>query len=149
MLPVIVKTEEANKLLAKRSREPEQGEDSGAPEKRKRIGNGQGYATFKKNEAASQAAEEMLNKYLVQPSVKYSDLGGLDNVIKELREMIEWPLKHSKIFQFLGVKPPKGILISGPPGTGKTQLAMAIAGENPEIPFYKLNAPEFVSGLSG
>lgn len=51
MLPIIVKTDEANKLLAKRPREPEQGEDSGAPEKRKRIGNG--YAAFKKNEAAS------------------------------------------------------------------------------------------------
>lgn len=91
----------------------------------------------------------MLNKFLIEPSVKYSDLGGLGPVIKQLREMIEWPLKYADIFQFLGVKPPKGILISGPPGTGKTQLALAIAGENPEIPFYKLNAPEFVSQLSG
>jgi transitional endoplasmic reticulum ATPase len=62
----------------------------------------------------------MLNKYLIEPSVKYSDLGGLGPVIKQLREMIEWPLKYADIFQFLGVKPPKGILISGPPGTGKT-----------------------------
>ena len=63
--------------------------------------------------------------------------------------MIEWPLKYPDIFQHLGVKPPRGILISGPPGTGKTTLALAIAGENPEVPFYKLNAPEIVSGLSG
>lgn len=63
--------------------------------------------------------------------------------------MIEWPLHHAGIFEYLGVKPPKGILISGPPGTGKTQLALAIAGENPDIPFYKVNAPEIVSGLSG
>ena len=82
---------------------------------------------------------------MIEPSVKYSDLGGLDSVVKQLREMIEWPLKYADIFQFLGVKPPKGILISGPPGTGKTQLALAIAGENPEVPFYRLNAPEFVS----
>ena len=63
--------------------------------------------------------------------------------------MIEWPMKYSNIFEYLGVKPPRGILISGPAGTGKTQLALAICGENPDIPFYKLNGPEIVSGLSG
>ena len=47
---------------------------------------------------ASQAAEEMLNKYLIEPQIKYSDLGGLDSVIKQLREMIEWPLNHASIF---------------------------------------------------
>lgn len=44
----------------------------------------------------------------------------MDEVIKQLKEMIEWPLKYSNIFSFLGVKPPRGVLISGPPGTGKT-----------------------------
>ena len=86
---------------------------------------------------------------MIEPKLKYSDLGGLADTVKQLREMIEWPLKYENIFEWLGVKPPKGILISGPPGTGKTQLAMAVAGENPDIPFYKLNAPEIVSGLSG
>ena len=89
----------------------------GLPEKRKKLAS---IVSFTKDKMAAQAAEEMLNKYLVEPSVKYSDIGGLDSVIKQLREMIEWPLKYSDIFQFLGVKPPKGILISGPPGTGKT-----------------------------
>ena len=91
----------------------------------------------------------MLKKLLVEPSVTFDDLGGLDKTISELREMIEWPLDYDDVFNFLGVKPPRGILISGPPGTGKTQLALAVAGANPDIPLYKLNAPEIVSGLSG
>jgi transitional endoplasmic reticulum ATPase len=91
----------------------------------------------------------MLQKYLVTPKTTFADLGGLQSEIKQLQEMIEWPLKYSSIFEYLGVKPPRGILISGPPGTGKTTLALAIAGENPTIPFYKLNGPEIVSGLSG
>lgn len=91
----------------------------------------------------------MLQKYLVQPKISFADLGGLDSAIKQLKEMVDWPLKYSNIFEYLGVKPPKGLLISGPPGTGKSSLAIAIAGHNPQIPLYKLNAPEIVSGLSG
>jgi transitional endoplasmic reticulum ATPase len=91
----------------------------------------------------------MINKLKLEPLVSFSDLGGLDETIKQLKEMTEWPLKYENIFTWLGVKPPKGILISGPPGTGKTQLGLALAGENPEIPVFKLNAPEVVSGVSG
>jgi transitional endoplasmic reticulum ATPase len=70
----------------------------------------------------------MLAKYQVQPKITFADLGGVSSAIKQLQEMIDWPLKYSNIFGYLGVKPPKGILISGPPGTGKTSLALAVAG---------------------
>lgn len=64
--------------------------------------------------------KEQADKYLIKSNITFNHLGGLAEVIKQLREMIEWPLKYKNIFSYLGVKPPRGILISGPPGTGKT-----------------------------
>jgi ribosome biogenesis ATPase len=83
-----------------------------------------------------------------RPKVRYSDLGGMNNVLQEIRQLIEYPLTHPEIFVHLGVEPPRGVLFRGPPGTGKTLLAEAIAGEL-GIPFYRLSAPEIVSGTSG
>jgi ribosome biogenesis ATPase len=62
--------------------------------------------------------------------------------------LIEYPIRHPEIYRHLGVEPPRGILLHGPPGTGKTSLALAIAGEL-DIPFIRLSAPEIVSGMSG
>ena len=78
------------------------------------------YSQYMTEQKQSQQAEEMLNKLRVEPSIKFSDLGGLEETIKQLKEMTEWPLKYDNIFTWLGVKPPRGILISGPAGTGKT-----------------------------
>ena len=58
-------------------------------------------------------------------------------------------MRHSEIFSYLGVSPPRGILLCGPSGCGKTALAHAIRGELSDIPFYKLSGPEVVSSLSG
>mmetsp|Transcript_407 Transcript_407/g.811 ORF Transcript_407/g.811 Transcript_407/m.811 type:complete len:226 (-) Transcript_407:1139-1816(-) len=73
----------------------------------------------------------------------------MGDIIEQLKEMIEWPLKHEALFNHLGVMPPKGILISGQPGSGKTLLANAIAGANKDIPFFKISGPEIVTGISG
>lgn len=64
-----------------------------------------------------------------RPNVTYKDIGGLEDVIQELREVVELPLKKPEVFKQMGIQPPKGVLLYGPPGTGKTLLAKAVAHE--------------------
>jgi transitional endoplasmic reticulum ATPase len=82
------------------------------------------------------------------PEVSYEDIGGLEDEIKKVREMIELPLKHPEIFERLGVEPPKGVLLHGPPGTGKTLLAKAVANET-NAHFILINGPEIMSKYYG
>ncbi len=82
------------------------------------------------------------------PEIAYEDIGGLEEEIKKVREMIELPLKHPEIFTRLGVEPPKGVLLYGPPGTGKTLLAKAVAHES-SANFVTLNGPEIMSKFVG
>ncbi len=82
------------------------------------------------------------------PEVTYEDIGGLEEEIKKVREMVEVPLKHPEIFYKLGVEPPKGVLLYGPPGTGKTLLAKAVANES-EATFMLLNGPEIMNKFYG
>ena len=83
-----------------------------------------------------------------RPNVRYSDIGGLEEQIKELREVVEIPLKHPEIFKELGIEPPKGILLYGPPGCGKTLLAKAVAGES-NATFISLVASELAQKFVG
>jgi len=80
--------------------------------------------------------------------VSYEDIGGLEEEIRKVREMIELPLRHPEIFEKLGVEAPKGILLFGPPGTGKTLLAKAVASET-ESNFHILSGPEIMSKFYG
>jgi len=80
--------------------------------------------------------------------VTYEDIGGLDEELKKVRELVELPLKNPEIFERLGVEPPKGILMYGPPGTGKTLLAKAVANES-EANFILVNGPELTSKFYG
>ncbi|MFC2143512.1 CDC48 family AAA ATPase [Candidatus Aenigmatarchaeota archaeon] len=82
------------------------------------------------------------------PEVTYEDLGGLHEEIGKVREMIELPLKHPEIFERLGIESPKGILLHGPPGCGKTLLAKAVANES-GTKFYLINGPEIMSKFYG
>ena len=82
------------------------------------------------------------------PDVSYEDIGGLDEELKKVREMVELPLKHPEIFERLGIEPPKGVLLHGPPGTGKTLLAKAVANET-QSNFVLINGPEIMSKFYG
>ena len=80
--------------------------------------------------------------------VVYEDLGGMRHAIQRVREMIELPLKHPELFERLGIDPPRGVLLHGPPGTGKTMLAKAVANES-SAHFASINGPEVVSKYYG
>lgn len=80
--------------------------------------------------------------------VMYEDIGGLGNEILKIREMIEWPLKHPDLFEKLGIDAPKGVLLHGAPGTGKTLIAKAIANETDSY-FVTINGPEIINKFYG
>ncbi len=82
------------------------------------------------------------------PGINYEDIGGLEDEIKKIREMVEIPIKHPEIFERLGIECPKGVLLHGPPGTGKTLLAKAVANES-DAHFILLNGPEIMSKYYG
>jgi len=82
------------------------------------------------------------------PRVSYEDVGGLHEEIRRLREMVELPLRHPELFQRLGIEPPKGVLLHGPPGCGKTLLAKAVATES-VANFFAINGPEIMSKFYG
>jgi AAA family ATPase len=83
----------------------------------------------------------MRSLFLDTPPVRYSDIGGQAQTIQKLKEAVEWPLKHPEAFKRLGVRPPKGVLLYGPPGNSKTVLARACAHES-GVNFIAVKGPE-------
>jgi proteasome regulatory subunit len=83
-----------------------------------------------------------------RPETSYAEVGGLDDVIAQIRETVEYPLTKAELFSRLGVRPPKGVLLQGPPGTGKTLLAKAVANAT-EATFIRLVASELVQKFIG
>lgn len=100
-------------------------------------------------EALKEVRPSALREVLVQvPNVTWEDVGGLDSLKEELKEAIEWPLKHKDAFQYVDVTSPKGILLHGPPGTGKTLIAKALA-KMTESNFISIKGPELLSKWVG
>jgi transitional endoplasmic reticulum ATPase len=82
------------------------------------------------------------------PDVRWEDVGGLSEVKSRLIEAVEWPLRYAHLFEQAGIKPPKGILVSGPPGCGKTLLAKAVANES-KVNFISVKGPALLSKYVG
>lgn len=97
---------------------------------------------FDEGEPIKREDEEQLD------GVGYDDIGGCRKQMAQIREMIELPLRHPALFKTLGVKPPRGVLLYGPPGSGKTLIARAIANETGAF-FFLLNGPEIMSKMAG
>ena len=83
-----------------------------------------------------------------KPNVKWTDIGGLEKMKQELKEVVEWPMNHPDSFKRVGIRPPRGVLLYGPPGTGKTLLAKAVANET-NANFILVKGPELLSMWMG
>jgi transitional endoplasmic reticulum ATPase len=94
------------------------------------------------------AEKPLLEGEKTAPSISYEDIGGLHQEILKIREMVELPLKFPQLFEKLGIDPPKGVLLHGPPGCGKTLVARAVANES-EAHFIVINGPEIMSKFYG
>jgi len=92
--------------------------------------------------------EPVESKDAISPSTTYDDIGGLEEELQRVREMIELPLKHPELFDRLGIDAPKGVLLYGPPGTGKTLIAKAVANEA-GANFISIQGPEIISKYYG
>ncbi|MCK9152428.1 CDC48 family AAA ATPase [Methanobacterium alcaliphilum] len=100
-------------------------------------------------EALKEIQPSALREVLVQvPNINWNDIGGLDEAKQELKEAVEWPLKFPESFEKFGVRPPRGVLIHGSPGTGKTLLAKAVANES-DANFIAVKGPELLSKWVG
>ncbi|MCQ5337064.1 MAG: AAA family ATPase, partial [Candidatus Methanomethylicia archaeon] len=115
---------------------------------------GKRVALSQRNFAVVEILPDQLDTYIKAmevieaPNVSYNDIGGLDEQIKEIRELIEIPLLKPKLFEKVGIDPPKGVLLYGPPGCGKTLLAKAVASQT-KATFIKVVASELVQKYIG
>jgi ribosome biogenesis ATPase len=106
------------------------------------------FAAAAADDGKGEAGLTLFAKTVRRPTERYADLGGMEDILNEIRQLVEYPLVRPELYRHLGVDPPRGVLLQGPPGCGKTHLANAIAGQL-GVPYFRVSAPELVSGMSG
>lgn len=100
-------------------------------------------------EALKEVEPSALREVFVEiPNVKWEDVGGLEEIKRQIQEAVEWPLKYTDLFSCAKISPPKGILLHGPPGTGKTLMAKAVANET-KVNFISIKGPALISKYVG
>ncbi|THH08112.1 hypothetical protein EW146_g9100 [Bondarzewia mesenterica] len=114
---------------------------------KRKVRSMRGEESSKRTRLAASSSSRVAKEY-TPPSVRLSDLGGVEACVEKMLELVAMPLSHPEIYLHTGVHPPRGVLLHGPPGCGKTMLANAIGGEL-GVPFISISAPSIVSGMSG
>ncbi|KAG6853727.1 hypothetical protein C0991_001965 [Blastosporella zonata] len=105
-------------------------------------------SSSKRAKLSSASSGGAIAKDHTPPTARLADLGGVEACVEKMLELVAMPLCHPEIYLHTGVQPPRGVLLHGPPGCGKTLLANAMAGEL-GVPFINISAPSIVSGMSG
>ena len=146
--------QEANKRKGKKGAFGEGGLRGGVPPRWREVPKGRlgertrGTGTFGRVEGDDEGDAGGAFAPSAPRDVRLGDLGGIEESLRAIRELILCPLTHPELYTWLGVDPPRGVLLHGPPGCGKTTLAHAIAREA-GVPFFCIAAPEIVAGVSG
>ena len=104
--------------------------------------------TKKTEISVKDSAQKQTVKTIAGKQITYDDVGGLDDELRRIREMVELPLKHPELFERLGIGAPKGVLLYGPPGTGKTLIAEAVANES-GAKLFSVRGPEIIGQYYG
>ncbi|KII83387.1 hypothetical protein PLICRDRAFT_180469 [Plicaturopsis crispa FD-325 SS-3] len=116
--------------------------------KRKIRSSRTGEESSKRAKTSSTAATASKEQDHAPPTTRLGDLGGVEACVEKMLELVAMPLCHPEVYLHTGIQPPRGVLLHGPPGCGKTLLANAMAGEL-GVPFISISAPSIVSGMSG
>lgn len=139
----------------KRLREGSNSTSSAVEKRASKILNGGKSTKRKKRNSARSGPPDLPGKDpasvcepIPRPTERYKDLGGMGDILTQIRQLVEYPLVRPELYRHLGVDPPRGVLLRGPPGCGKTHLVNSIAGQL-GVPYYRVSSPELVSGMSG